>query len=90
MGSIAGYAVGYAAKKLFKLALFIAGLFILLVAYLNCSGMGVFKVEHVLGWAEGALGALASTLAGLLDFLVGNVGFGAGFVGGLLLGIKSG
>jgi len=89
-GGLAGFAVGYAAKKLLKLALIIFGLFLLAVGYLNYKGVVQVSMADVVAFAEEKLRWILSEMGGLLDFIASNAGFGAGFVGGLILGLKKG
>ena len=89
-GGLAGFAVGYAAKKLLKLALIILGLFLLAVGYLNYKGVVQVSMADVVGFAEAKLAWLLGEAGGLLDFLASNAGFGTGFTGGLILGLKKG
>ena len=90
IGGLAGFAVGYAAKKLLKLALIIFGLFLLAVGYLNYKGVIQVSMADVVAFAEEELKWLVGEVGGLLDFLASNAGFGVGFVGGLILGLKKG
>jgi len=89
-GGLAGFAVGYAAKKILKLALLILGLFILAIGYLNYQGIVQVSMEDLVSWAEAQLGSLSSQLGGLVNFIAANSGLGAGFIGGLILGLKKG
>ena len=89
-GGLAGFAVGYAAKKLLKLAIAIFGLFLLAVGYLNYRGIIEVSMADVVVFVEEKLRWLIGEMGGLLDFLASNAGFGAGFVGGLLVGLKKG
>ena len=89
-GGLAGFAVGYAAKKLLKLALIVFGLFILAAGYLNYKGVIKVSMADVVSFAEENLRWLIGEMGGLLDFLASNAGFGAGFIGGLILGLKKG
>ena len=89
-GGLAGFAVGYAAKKLLKLALIIFGLFLLAVGYLNYKGVIQVSMADVVAFTEEKLRWLIGEMGGLLDFLASNAGFGAGFVAGLILGLKKG
>lgn len=84
-----GFLIGYAIKKLVKLFLFIAGLFLLVLVGLEY--MGAIKIYYdKLGEALlNALMGLEAFLPQLLPMLSGlfySVSFGAGFVLGLMKG----
>jgi uncharacterized membrane protein (Fun14 family) len=84
-----GFLVGYAIKKLVKLFLFLIGLFLL--ALLGLEHMGIIKIYYdKLGEAMvNALTNLQGFLPKILPVLSGlpySLGFGAGFLLGLLKG----
>lgn len=85
----AGFLVGYAIKKLVKLFLFIAGLFLLMLVGLEYMGMIRIYYDKL---GEGLINALVSLegfLPQILPMLSGlfySVSFGAGFVLGLMRG----
>lgn len=84
-----GFLVGYAIKKLVKLVLFIAGMFLLVLVGLEYLGMIKIYYDKL---GEGVLSALVSLeglLPQLLPMLSGlfySVSFGAGFILGLMKG----
>ncbi|MGQ9729928.1 MAG: FUN14 domain-containing protein [Candidatus Zipacnadales bacterium] len=86
-GGLMGYAVGFAAKKVSKLALIGMGILFFCIQYL------VYK-----GWATVDWGSVAeeggkfvkATSVGFWKIVTYNVTLGAGFVGGIILGLKKG
>jgi uncharacterized membrane protein (Fun14 family) len=91
-GMVAGFAVGFALKKLGKLAAVALGLVFILIQTLAYLG---FLTVH---WGEVQArvdplferDALASAWQGLLAVLTYNVAFAGAFVPGLLLGFRRG
>ena len=87
VGGLAGFAVGYVIKRAFKLILALLGLLALAASYLGYKG----SIHGGLtAFTEEKLEWLLSELAGLLEFIVSNVNFSIGFIGGLILGLKKG
>ena len=91
-GGLAGFATGYAMKKIGKIALFVFGtIFILLqlLAYLGIIEINWLRVQQ---FAEPALQrpALENTLNGIIGVLTNNLPFAASFIPGFLLGLKFG
>jgi len=86
-GGLMGYAVGYAAKKVSKLALIGMGVLFFLIQYL------VYKGFATVDWGEVAeAGGAAAKTGGMLfwKIVTHNVSLGAGFVAGIALGFKKG
>ena len=83
MGGFAGYAVGVAAKKVFRLATLFIGLYISSLIYLSSRGFLVVQWEKIGTSADGILSNIGS-----LSLSVGVLG--AGSIAGFLLGWKSG
>jgi uncharacterized membrane protein (Fun14 family) len=86
---VAGFLAGYAVRKLVKLFLFIAGLFLL--ALISLEYMGIIKIYYdklgealvnVLTSLQGFLPEILPVLSGLFY----SLSFGAGFVLGLVKG----
>jgi uncharacterized membrane protein (Fun14 family) len=86
-GGVMGYAVGYAAKKISKIALVGIGILFFLIQYLVYKGLA-----HV-DWGgvakEGAEAAQAGGHA-FWRIVTYNVPLGGGFVAGIVLGLKKG
>jgi uncharacterized membrane protein (Fun14 family) len=91
-GGLAGFATGYAMKKIGKIALFVFGTIFILLQVL--AYMGVIEINwlRVQQFAEPALQrpALESTLNGIIGVLTNNVPFAGAFIPGFLLGLKFG
>ncbi len=88
-GFLLGFLVGYALKKMLKLAAVIAGVFLLGLIALDYTGIISVNYEAL----EKLLGGLASTLLGnneLLATLASNLPVSGGFVLGLIVGLKKG
>jgi len=86
-GGLMGYAVGYAAKKVTKLALIGMGILFFLVQYL------VYKGFATVDWGSVAQHGGEAAKGGGLGFwkiVTYNVPLGAGFVAGILLGFRKG
>jgi uncharacterized membrane protein (Fun14 family) len=91
-GGLAGFATGYAMKKIGKIALFVFGsIFILLqvLAYMGIIEINWLRVQQ---FAEPALQrpALENTLNGIVGVLTNNLPFAGSFIPGFLLGLKFG
>jgi uncharacterized membrane protein (Fun14 family) len=86
-GGLMGYAVGYAAKKIAKVVLVAIGVLFFLIQYL------VYQHLAHVDWAGVAHHGGAAAKAGGLAFwkiATYNVPLGAGFVAGILLGLRKG
>lgn len=86
-GGLMGYAVGYAAKKVSKLALIGMGVLFFLIQYL------VYKGFATVDWAKVAAAGGHAAKGGSLLFwkiVTHNVSLGAGFIAGIILGFKRG
>jgi len=91
-GLIAGFATGYALKKLGKLIAIAFGLLfvtIQLLAYFNFVAINWIKVEHILNplFKPESLSQAWQSLVKILTF---NITFAAAFVPGLVLGLRRG
>jgi uncharacterized membrane protein (Fun14 family) len=87
-GGLVGYGVGYAAKKVTKLALIGMGVLFFAIQYLVYKGF-----VHGVEWGGlAAAGGHAAKSGGLLfwKIITCNVSLGAGFVAGIVLGFKKG
>ncbi len=91
-GLIAGFATGYALKKLGKLIAIAFGLLfatIQLLAYFNFVAINWIKIEHILNplFEPESLSQAWQSLVKILTF---NITFAAAFVPGLVLGLRRG
>lgn len=91
-GGVAGAVVGYAAKKLTKLAALGLGLLFIAIQILVYYGFVEVRWEHVQHTAEAAWSdERGVTLAHRAwDVLVANAPFGGGFAAGFSIGFKLG
>jgi len=89
VGGLAGFAAGYALKKAVKFALFVFGALFILLQILAYHFPGMVHVDWGGLAHQGAQGAhsAGSYLWRVLTF---NLPLGAGFVGGLALGLRKG
>lgn len=89
-GAIAGFAVGYAFKKVLKLTLIIVGLLILALIYLQWQGILNVNYEELIRkveeWIRGFMGEGTS----IISQVVANLPFAAAFLAGFALGFKKG
>jgi uncharacterized membrane protein (Fun14 family) len=86
-GGLMGYAVGYAAKKAAKVALIVMGILFFLVQYLCYK-----HLAHVDWTGVAHHGGVAAKTSGqaFWKIVTYNVPLGAGFVAGIVLGLKKG
>ena len=88
-GGIAGFALGYAAKKIVKFVLLISGVTLGILAYLD--HQGIIPVPWELITAISINSDEAATQAqALFDAFVGVVPLGGGFAVGTAIGFKRG
>lgn len=89
VGGFGGFAVGYALKKLSKLVLFVIGLFLLILIYLNVKG--IIGINYAALWnaLNSTLGSLSSTFSWFVS-AVSVLPFAASFLAGFALGMKAG
>jgi uncharacterized membrane protein (Fun14 family) len=86
-GGLMGYGVGYAAKKVSKLALVAMGIIFFLIQYLVYKGFATVDWGSV---AEAGGEAVKSGGALFWKVVTYNVSLGAGFVAGIVLGFRKG
>jgi uncharacterized membrane protein (Fun14 family) len=86
-GGLMGYGVGYAAKKVSKLALIGMGILFFAIQYLCYKGFAEVDWGGVA--AQGAVAAKAGGIA-FWRIVTYNVSLGAGFVAGIALGFRKG
>ncbi len=91
-GAVAGFAVGYALKKLGKLAAVALGLVFILIQTLAYQGFLTVNWGEVQARVDPLLerDSLTSAWEGLLEVLTFNVAFAGAFVPGLVLGFRRG
>lgn len=91
-GLVAGFAVGYALKKLGKLVAVALGLVFVLVQVLAYQGFVTVHWSEVQARVDPILGrdSLGSVWDGLLGVLTYNLAFAGAFVPGLVLGLRRG
>lgn len=91
-GGLAGFATGYALKKIGKIALFIFGSIFILLQLLAYFGLIEINWLRIQQFAEPALQrpALENAINGLIGVLTNNIPFAGAFMPGFLLGLKFG
>lgn len=88
-GGIAGFALGYAAKKIVKFVLLISGISLGIVAYLDYKEIIPVPWELITAVSIDT-GEAATQAQALLDAFVGVVPLGSGFAVGTAIGFKRG
>ena len=86
-GGIAGFALGYAAKKIVKFVLLVGGVTVGILAYLDHQGIVPVPWDLITAVSISP-GEAASQAQALLDAFVGVVPLGGGFAVGTALGFK--
>ncbi|MCS7386610.1 MAG: hypothetical protein NDF55_07770 [archaeon GB-1867-005] len=89
-GAIAGFAVGYAFKKLLKLLILILGLLTLALIYLQWQGILQVNYEQLVQKIESLIKGFAGEGTSIVSQVVANLPFAAAFLGGFALGFKKG
>lgn len=89
LGSLGGFIIGFAIKKLSKLILFLLGLFVLFLVYLNVKGVLSLNYEALFSFISELLGAVGGAFSWLVH-TIALLPFAASFVAGFLLGLKLG
>lgn len=91
-GLIAGFAAGYAFKKLGKLVAFAVGLLFIALQILAFYGLVTINWGEIQTRVDPLLGAesLEQVWRGLLSVLTFNITFAAAFVPGFLFGVRRG
>ena len=89
-GGLTGFAVGYALKKLFKLALIIAGLIVITVTYLQWKGIVTVNYDKLVQAIEDFFKSMAGEASGIYSNIIANLPFAGAFIGGFLIGLKMG
>jgi uncharacterized membrane protein (Fun14 family) len=89
IGGVGGFIVGYAIKKISKLAAILIGLIILLLLYLSTQGIISINFEALFNAVSGLFGS-AGQAASWLVGVISIIPFMGSFVVGFLLGFKLG
>jgi uncharacterized membrane protein (Fun14 family) len=89
VGGIIGLCIGYAVKKIAKIAAAIIGLFAIGLIYLESQGMIVVDWLGVETWANTALSGLGQA-EGALGTILSNLPFAGGAIIGFGIGIRMG
>lgn len=89
-GAITGFIVGYALKKLMKILIVIVGMFLLLLAYLQWSG--IIKVDYatLIGKIENATKSIIGESTPIVSVITANIPFAGSFMAGFYIGLKKG
>jgi uncharacterized membrane protein (Fun14 family) len=92
VGVVAGFAVGYALKKVGKVLAVVVGLLFVAVQVLSYQGLVTVHWGEVEARVDPLLetSSLDTAWRGLLDILTHNVAFAGAFVPGLILGLRRG
>lgn len=89
VGGIAGLCVGFALKKMGKLAAFILGLSFLGLEYLAYKGIIIINYSTLESWARSLIGNIGGFEV-YLTAIISNLPFAASFGVGFALGLKIG
>ncbi|MBS7607969.1 MAG: FUN14 domain-containing protein [Candidatus Bathyarchaeia archaeon] len=89
LGGLGGFIIGFTIKKLSKLILFLLGLFIVFLVYLNIKGVLSLNYEALFSFISELLGTAGSAFSWLVH-TIALLPFAASFVAGFLLGLKLG
>lgn len=92
VGLVAGFAVGYALKKVGKVVAIAVGLLFVVVQLLSYFGLLTVHWEEVQTRVDPLLetGSLQSAWQGLLGILTHNLVFAGAFIPGLIIGLRRG
>lgn len=89
VGGVAGLCVGYALKKVGKIAAFILGIAFIGLELLAYKGIIDIHYDALITWGEELIGQVG-VLEGLMTLIIANMPFAASFLVGLAIGIKMG
>ena len=89
VGGIIGLCIGYAIKKVAKIAAAVIGIFSLGLIYLESQGMISVDWLGVEAWGNTALAGLGQA-EGALGIFLSNLPFAGGALAGFAIGIKMG
>ncbi len=89
-GTLLGFAAGYAAKKVLKIALLILGLLTGSLIYLEYKGVINVNYDALVNSVEEAMGVVESTGESLKAHILANMPFASSFIAAFILGFKYG
>ena len=89
VGGIGGLCVGFALKKLAKLAAVLIGLAFIVLELLAYYGIININYGALSDWVNGVIGGVG-VLEGVLSAIIGNLPFASSFVVGFVIGLKLG
>jgi len=90
IAGIIGYAIGYALKKVFKVALIVLGLFLFGMFYLSYVGIVEIHTDKLLMWSESIINTVLGYTSSVYNTALASVPTVAGFAAGFALGVKKG
>ena len=90
VGAIAGFAVGYAFKKVLKLTLIIIGLLVLAIMYFQWQGFLNVNYEMLVNKIEGFVRGFAGEGSTMISQVIANLPFASTFLAAFALGFKKG
>ena len=89
VGGIGGFIVGYALKKIAKIAAIVIGLAFVALQYLAYKGIISIDYNSLRNWVTNLMGQTAEYQSVITD-VIAHIPFGASFIFGLYLGLKRG
>jgi uncharacterized membrane protein (Fun14 family) len=89
VGGVAGLCVGYAMKKIGKIAAFILGIAFIGLELLAYKGIIDIHYDALITWGQEMFGQVG-VLEGLMTAIIANMPFAASFLVGLAIGLKMG
>ncbi len=89
-GTVLGFAAGYAAKKILKLALLVIGLLTGALIFLEYKGVISVNYDALVSAVEEAMGITQEAVESLRAHIVANVPFASSFIAAFILGFKYG
>jgi len=89
VGGVAGLCVGYALKKVGKIAAFILGIAFIGLELLAYKGIIDIHYDALITWGQEMIRQVG-VLEGLMTLIIANMPFAASFLVGLAIGLKMG
>jgi len=89
VGGVAGLCVGYALKKVGKIAAFILGIAFIGLELLAYKGIIDIHYDTLITWGQEMIRQVG-VLEGLMTLIIANMPFAASFLVGLAIGLKMG
>lgn len=89
VGGILGFLVGYALKKVAKLLMVLAGIFVMILSYLGLRGVITVNFEALQSLIASGI-ASGSQLAQVVVSVIAALPFAGSFLAGFLLGLRKG